>query len=69
MAILLKVNALLRLNRRPTGSIIVVTDTDKPGIVYFCEVISPYLFEVDGPYECSHRLGGASESTTMRVNR
>jgi hypothetical protein len=48
---------LLKFSEIPTGSVIVVPDKDKPGDVYICEVIIPYWFEVDGPYECSHRLG------------
>ena len=39
------------------ASIVLVPNRDKPGDVYIGVVAKPYWYEIDGPYECSHRIG------------
>jgi hypothetical protein len=55
------------------GSLVLAPNRDRAGVLYLGEVVEPYWFEVNGPYECSHRLGvrwdrGAAGSPCVYTN-
>ena len=38
------------------GSIVLMPDKDRPGVLYIGETTSTYYYSSDMPYECAHRL-------------